>query len=1436
MKKKVLAFLLASTMIIEPFTVASAADFSDGMGQDTVQFSDDVEDVPEVENDDVDQFGTDAVGEGEESTETHVKIGDKVWVDFDNVNGIATISGSGSTWDYYQDGTAVPDYKFKNPFVDKTFNKVIIKRGITRLGDYLFHASRNFGYEDPGDARNTQIYELEISDTVTEIGKYSFYEVEKLKSLQFPSSLKRIDESAFGSIKSLVNIQLNEGLKTIGKYAFRLTGISNVRLPQSVTEIGEYAFSTCLSLKDVEGFEKLTIIPDGIFQSCPIEKFDFSNTVQIGKSSFKNTKIKNLDFLTEKLTKIDDFAFSQCEQLKNVNIPNSVKEIGKYAFEKTALEKIVIPDSVITLGWGTFSECKNLVDISLPNNALSLGGTFVKCVNIKSLVIPENIIELKDTFTGCIRLQNVTIKGQKTKIPYSGMDDDEHAFTGCNGLQYISGYDCSYAKKIAEQNNIPFDSLGKSDHQWSTEKEVIKEPTCTEEGENVYRCEICGATKKAENSLAYGHKWNEGVITKPATETEEGEIQYTCRRCNETKTEPIPKLPSIQIEDASYGWLAVNTLHIKGITNKDASYYVTYVPRGDDKPEYDQQHEREDTSDNYISAQITVPNYEIDVYIFAVDKNGNVTYAKITPDYTQRPQKPTIKVGDNVTATVNGDTVIITGTGETYDESWWFDDNVNQNNIKHITVEDGVTSLGNSIFYGFSQVKDVKLPTSLKSIGYGAFEKCDSLKELTIPEGVTNIGNGIINSCTSIKKISLPSTLNTIPRLIDMESTGDMQLDEIVLNDGIKTLGNYAFWNFKNLKNIIIPESVTNIGESAFHGCTALSNLTLPDSITEIDGEAFSNCVSLGKVTLPKNLTLLGNDVFENCNAEIIFPASLERIPELGMNAVRKVNIPEGVKIIGEDAFWACSNLKEITLPSTITSIESGAFFNTSISGFNYPQNIDSIPINAFCGTKLTEFSVPPKVTEINDDAFYNCTDLVKISIPESVKYIGTDVFKNCRNLTIYGYKDTAAESYAKANNIKFISADYKVVFKDNGRTQKTEYVLEGENATPPSLKEKPGYTLSWDADYTNIQEDMVINAVWTKKDNGGGNTTIIVSPSETNKYTVTFKDRGKIVKTEKVKSGDAAEYPYINRNGYELSWDKDFSKVTANITVNAVWTVIKPNKITSLTAEVQKTSIDLSWDRAENTDYYLVYRKATSDTEYKQIKKTTKILWTDEDVEPGTEYSYKVVGVCSVDGKKYQGADSDVVTAKIGTPQIGDVYSVGDLKYKVTGAKEVNVIGLAKEEVEIKIPSAVSISGKAYKVTSVQAKAFYQNEDIVSIAIGNNVTYVGKYAFYQCPNLEAVKFGKRVAVISTCAFTQCPNLENVTLPSSIRRIGAKAFYQCPSIKVLKINGSALEYVGKKGLAVNKTVTLRLPKKVYTKYRKLIKASGVYSKTKFVKY
>lgn len=1192
MKKKVLAFLLASTMIIEPFTVASAADFSDGMGQDTVQFSDDAEDVPEVENDDVDQFSTDAVGEGEEPTETHVQIGDKVWVDFDDSTGTATISGTGDMWDYYENGKDFSN-THQNPFIGKTgIKKIVIENGVTSVGNLLLNQ-----YND-----KTSIEEVLLGEDIKRIGKSAFRSCSNIKNILLPTGLEEIDERIF----------------------YDCTNLESIEIPDSVKNLGDWCFAECNSLQKVKLPSGLKNIPYGAFYECGLNEIE----------------------LPLNLESLGDIAFVSCP-LKEITFPSSLKSMGSSVFEYCSLTKVNFAEGFsCNISASVFDSCKNLEEI----------------------VIPESVQEIRNNaFYYCSNLMKITIKGVATYI-------DSDAFRECPNIRIIKGHDCSYIKKYydslskSQQKEIEFESLGEGSHQFTAEKVQIKKPTCTEKGIKAYRCEICGATKEEEELPAYDHNWNNGVITKQATKTEEGEIKYTCWKCNKTKTETIPKLSAIKFEYANFGWNFYDKGYVNCRTNKDVSYYITTVHKDALAPEYDKTCGIQLSQNCWIGTNILMPDDEVDIYIYATDTEGNYTYYKITPNYNNRPQKPSakFKIGDNIIANINEDTITFIGNGAIYnmedmydwdEDDIWFQNGINKENIKHVIFkEDGGS--------------------------------------------ITRIGNNLLD-------------------------------------------------RFRNLEDVKLPEGLQEIGCGAFAGCNILNNIDLPDNINLIERDAFSG---------------------------------------------------------------------------------------TNISKINWPEKANSISAGVFSVTKLKEFSVPEGVTEIDTQAFLECTELSKITIPRSVTRIGDEVFRNCRNLTIYGYKDSAAESYAKANTIKFVSADYSVVFKDNGRTQKTEYVTKGQNATPPTLSSKDGYTLSWDADYTNIQEDMVINAVWTKKDNGGGNTTIIVSPSETNKYTVTFKDRGKIVKTEKVKSGDAAEYPYINRNGYELSWDKDFSKVTANITVNAVWTVIKPNKVTSLTAEVQKNSIDLSWDRAENTDYYLVYRKTTSDTEYKQIKKTTKILWTDEDVEPGTEYSYKVVGVCSVDGKKYQGADSDIVTAKIGTPQVGDVYSVGDLKYKVTGAKEVSVIGLAKEEVEIKIPSAVSISGKAYKVTSVQEKAFYQNEDIVSIAIGNNVIYIGKYAFYQCPNLETVKFGKRVSVISTCAFTQCPNLENVILPSSIRRIGAKAFYQCTSIKVLKINGSALEYVGKKGLAVNKSVTLRLPKKVYTKYKKLIKASGVYSKTKFVKF
>ena len=1159
MKKKVLAFLLASAMVIEPFSVVGAADFSDGMGQDTVQFNDDAEDVPEVETDDVDQFGTDAASEGEESTERGEQIGENVYVKFENDT--ATISGSGDMWDFYEDGWDAKK-EHKNPFLNNFIIKeIVVTDEVTSISNYLLY---NYMYR-------YRINSISLGKGVRKIGEYAFMNCVNLTSLTFPDDLEEI-----------------------GKWSFANIGISNISIPSSIKIWGESSFSGCSNLISVSLPSALTKIPEDCFSGC-----------------------KNLNsiIIPDNVSYIGDSAFAGCQSLEEINIPTYLKNEPYMLFNNCArLRKV--------------NFAKNY------NGSISQR-MFSNCSDLESIAVPDGTKQIMSrAFHGCTKLKEIY-------IPQSVDYIDRNAFDECNSFKTIKGYTGSYAEIFAKNNGIDFDSIGN-----------VKE---TLQLRNAY-CEWQGK--------------------------EHSKINVRCT------------------------------------PNKDVCYYVTYVEKGSAAPDYDAR-KKDGTvrANNQIYANVTdLPEEEVDIYVFVTDDDGNHISVRITPNYGNRPEKPQdtifpVKVGENIVATLEGDTLTLTGSGATYDYTWdegWY--NANKSNIKHVDIDGEITRIGDSFFGDFS-----------------------GLDKIEFPKGIIELGEGVLLGCTGLREIYFPSTLKVIP----------------CFGDGMDEN------QFPNLETVAIPEGVSTIGEYAFYGCPKLTNVTLPDSIT---------------------------------------------------------------------------------------GLEFSSFAYTGITELDLPEKIKNIPPYLLEHSAIKNIAIPKDVNVIEHGAFRGCSNLNEIIILNEVKYIKNDVFEDCRNAYIKGYKDSTAERYALANAIPFVSINYKVIFKDNGRTIPiknggVQYVKEGENATPPTLPSKPGYTLSWDADYTNVTEDMVVNAIWTKKDsgNGGGNTTIIVSPSETNKYTVTFKDRGKIVKTEKVKSGDAAEYPYINRNGYELSWDKDFSKVTANITVNAVWTVIKPEKVTSLTAESGNKSIALSWDETEYAGYYLVYRKADSEKEYTQVAKTTKILWTDSKAVPGTQYAYKVVAVRSLSGKKYQGAESDVVTTKIGTPQIGDTYSVGDLNYKLTGTKEVTVTGLAKVTDTLVIPSSVTISGKVYKVTSVQAKVFYRNEDIVNVIIGNNVTYVGKYAFYQCPNLETVKFGKRVSVISTCAFTQCPNLESVILPASVKRLGAKVFYKCNSIRVIQIKSSALEYVGKKGLAGNKMVTLKLPKKVYTKYKELIKASGVYSKTKFVK-
>ena len=161
--------------------------------------------------------------------------------------------------------------------------------------------------------------------------------------------------------------------------------------------------------------------------------------------------------------------------------------------------------------------------------------------------------------------------------------------------------------------------------------------------------------------------------------------------------------------------------------------------------------------------------------------------------------------------------------------------------IKSVTIKDGVTSIGEWAFDGCTGLTSITIPNSVTSIGDGAFNKCQSLTSINIPDGVTEIGKFAFSGCTGLTSITIPNSVTSI--------------------------GDGAF-GCTGLTSITIPNSVTSIGEWAFQECSSLTSITIPNSVTSISSYAFYGCTGLKEVTVPKSAKIDDN-AFKDCPAKI---------------------------------------------------------------------------------------------------------------------------------------------------------------------------------------------------------------------------------------------------------------------------------------------------------------------------------------------------------------------------------------------------------------------------------------------------------------------------------------------------------------------------------------------------------------------------------------
>ena len=322
-------------------------------------------------------------------------------------------------------------------------------------------------------------------------------------------------------------------------------------------------------------------------------------------------------------------------------------------------------------------------------------------------------------------------------------------------------------------------------------------------------------------------------------------------------------------------------------------------------------------------------------------------------------------------------------------------------NVEKVIIKEGITSIGDWVFYGCSSLANVEIPNSVTSIGESAFSGCNSLTSIAIPNSVTIIKNGTFSGCSGLTSITIPEGVTSIGKSAFSGCSG---LTSVIIPEGVITIENSTFKDCSSITSITIPEGVTSIGSYAFARCSSLTSITIPEGVTSIENSAFSNCSSLTDITIPSSVTSIGSYVFLYCSN------------------LTSIIIQEGVPSIGDNTFLGCTNLTNITIPEGVTSIGDNTFLGcTKLTNITIPSSVTSIGNSAFTScSSLTNITIPSSVTSIGNSAFGGCPSLSSVTILGNETSVENEAFSACSSDLIIKTvcSNEKVKEYAKTNNI----------------------------------------------------------------------------------------------------------------------------------------------------------------------------------------------------------------------------------------------------------------------------------------------------------------------------------------------------------------------------------------------------------------------------------
>ena len=327
--------------------------------------------------------------------------------------------------------TEIGDSAFKSC---KNLNKVIIPESVTKIDGDAF-------------AECSGLVDIKMYEGINTIGSRAFYKCDRLLDIVIPDSVEKIEFEAFRGCDKLENIKLSENLTIVGYGVFGdCKSISKIEIPKSLkkfdgtwgrgTNLSYGAFGGCSNLKTVNFEAGSTIVCAALFMGCDgIEEIELPDTItEIGDSAFKNCK--NLDRITMNngIEILESSAFEDCFSLTTINIPNTVKAISNSTFQDcTSLTEVHLSNILKEIPASTFSGCKKLTTINFPSTLTTIGNSaFSGCESLPEAILPSGVEKIEsNAFKNCKALKKAAVPDTVSSIGSS-------AFYGCEALTDIT--------------------------------------------------------------------------------------------------------------------------------------------------------------------------------------------------------------------------------------------------------------------------------------------------------------------------------------------------------------------------------------------------------------------------------------------------------------------------------------------------------------------------------------------------------------------------------------------------------------------------------------------------------------------------------------------------------------------------------------------------------------------------------------------------------------------------------------------------------------------------------------------------------------------------------------------------------------------------------------------------------------------------------------